>query len=192
MDQNAKLALVALGANLPFEDRPAVETLMRALQQLQLEGFELHAQSKMYWTPCFPAGAGPDYANAAVVLKIPADCDVASLLLRLHQVEARFGRERLQRWGMRTLDLDLLAVGGLILPDRPRQEYWMNLPRESQIGQSPEELILPHPRLQDRAFVLVPLADVAPDWRHPVTGRNVREMLEALPEAERAAIKPLE
>jgi 2-amino-4-hydroxy-6-hydroxymethyldihydropteridine diphosphokinase len=67
----------------------------------------------------------------------------------------------------------------------------MELPADAQATQVPDGLILPHPRLQDRAFVLVPLADVAPDWCHPVLGRTVREMLAALPEADRRAVKRL-
>jgi 2-amino-4-hydroxy-6-hydroxymethyldihydropteridine diphosphokinase len=191
MKTNEKLALIALGANLPFGEMPTVATISAALSMLSAEGFEIHAQSTMYSTPCFPVGAGPDYVNAAAALKIPGESDVASLLQKLHGVEARFGRQRLQRWGMRTLDLDLLAVDDLILPDRQGFDHWRHLPAESQIGQVPDQLILPHPRLQDRAFVLVPLADVAPNWRHPVLGQSVMEMLATLPEVERVAIKRL-
>ena len=192
MDQKAKLALVALGANLPLDGRPPVDSLMLAAQQLGIEGFEIHAKSKMYQTPCFPQGAGPDYVNAAVALKLPESCDVASLLASLHQIEAQFGRERKQRWGMRTLDLDLLAVDDWIRPDEQTVQRWMALPPETQRTTTPEQLILPHPRLQDRAFVLVPLSEIAPNWRHPLLGQTVLEMLESLPEAERLAIKPLE
>jgi 2-amino-4-hydroxy-6-hydroxymethyldihydropteridine diphosphokinase len=109
----------------------------------------------------------------------------------MHAVEERFGRVRERRWGMRTLDLDLLALGDSVVPDAGTQDSWRALPQEAQVRAVPDQLILPHPRLQDRAFVLVPLADVAPDWVHPRTGKTVAEMLAALPEADRAAVKPL-
>lgn len=92
---------------------------------------------------------------------------------------------------MRTLDIDLVALGDSVLPDGATQDAWRRLPPEAQVRTTPDRLILPHPRLQDRAFVLVPLADVAPDWVHPRTGQTVRQMLDALPAEDRAAVKPL-
>jgi 2-amino-4-hydroxy-6-hydroxymethyldihydropteridine diphosphokinase len=183
--------LVAFGANLPFDGGTPSETLWKATQELSQEGLSLLGLSGFYATPCFPAGAGPDYVNAAAVLKSEGEDDLASTLARLHAVEARFGRKRGQRWGMRTLDIDLLAVGDSVLPDAETQDRWRRLPADAQIGTTPDQLILPHPRLQDRAFVLVPLADVAPDWVHPRTGLTVRQMLEALPQADRDAVTPL-
>ena len=103
-------------------------------------------------------------------------------------IEARFGRQRITRWGARTLDIDLLAMGDAVLPDLAEQSRWRTLPPEDQARIAPDRLILPHPRLQDRAFVLVPLADVAADWRHPVLGLSVAEMLAALPASARAEI----
>ena len=188
---NTAQALIAFGANLPFEGTPPEITLGRARQALADEGLVVQSFSRLFSTPCFPAGAGPDYVNAAAVIEVPAESDAASILARLHAVEARFGRERVQRWGMRTLDIDLLAMGDSVLPDAKTQDLWRNLPPEAQAREAPTGLILPHPRMQDRAFVLVPLADVAPDWVHPRLGQTVRQMLAALPMADREAVKPL-
>ncbi|MFO1202269.1 MAG: 2-amino-4-hydroxy-6-hydroxymethyldihydropteridine diphosphokinase [Tabrizicola sp.] len=184
-------ALVALGANLPFEGEPPEVTLRAALKALSAEGLAVLAVSRFFATPCFPAGAGPDYVNAAAVLDVPPEIDATSIMQRLHSVEAFFGRRREQRWGMRTLDLDLVALGDSVLPDVATQDAWRQLAPDEQARRAPERLILPHPRLQDRAFVLVPLADVAPDWLHPRLGLTVRQMLDALPAADREAVKPL-
>ncbi|WP_240784175.1 2-amino-4-hydroxy-6-hydroxymethyldihydropteridine diphosphokinase [Tabrizicola caldifontis] len=183
--------LVAFGANLPFDGAGPAETILKSVAALSGEGLQLFALSRFFATPCFPAGAGPDYVNAAALLTCSEDVDLTSILARLHAVEARFGRERAQRWGMRTLDIDLLAVGDSVLPDAETQDRWRLLPPEAQVRTTPDRLILPHPRLQDRAFVLVPLADVAPDWVHPRTGLGVLQMLDALPPEDRAAVKPL-
>ena len=184
-------ALVAFGANLPFEGETPAHTIAKASKALAAEGLSVLALSRLFATPCFPAGAGPDYVNAAAVLEVSAEIDATSILQRLHRVEGDFGRIREQRWGMRTLDIDLVALGDSVLPDAATQDAWRLLPPEAQIRSAPDRLILPHPRLQDRAFVLVPLADVAPDWVHPRTGLSVRQMLAALPVADREAVKPL-
>jgi 2-amino-4-hydroxy-6-hydroxymethyldihydropteridine diphosphokinase len=183
--------LVAFGANLPFEKSAPSETISRAATALSEEGLTLLGLSRLFATPCFPVGAGPDYVNAAAVFRDDRADDLASTLARLHRIEARFGRKRVQRWGMRTLDIDLLAAGDSVLPDAETQDLWRLMPPQTQIGVAPDRLILPHPRLQDRAFVLVPLADVAPDWVHPRTGLSVLQMLEALPAADRDAVTPL-
>jgi 2-amino-4-hydroxy-6-hydroxymethyldihydropteridine diphosphokinase len=149
------------------------------------------AKSRFFRTPCFPAGTGPDYVNAACVLQVSADLSPRAILARLHDVEATFGRKRAQRWGMRTLDLDLLALGDSVLPDAATQTRWRNHSGADQAQLAPDQLILPHPRLQDRAFVLVPLADVAPDWRHPVLGLTVADMVSRLPAADRATVVPI-
>jgi 2-amino-4-hydroxy-6-hydroxymethyldihydropteridine diphosphokinase len=183
--------LVALGGNLPFGDAPPENTLNAALKVMPEEGLFVQSVSRFFRTPCFPVGAGPDYVNAAAILQADSSIDATSVLRALHRVEQRFGRERIVRWGMRTLDLDLLAMGDSVRPDAETQARWRHLPLEEQIGRTPDRLILPHPRLQDRAFVLVPLADVAPDWVHPLTGKSVRQMLQALPREECDAMQPL-
>ena len=161
------------------------------MAELDQAGARVLRARLLYRTPCFPAGAGPDYVNAAAVLAVPPDWGPQDLLDLLHRIEARHGRTRETRWAGRTLDIDLIAWGDSVLPDAATQGRWRDLPPEDQARQAPDRLILPHPRLQDRAFVLVPMADVAPDWQHPTLGLSVIEMLAALPAGEVAAVKPL-
>ena len=182
-------ALLALGANLPLGQHSPLETLQSSLRDLSESGLTITACSRFHETPCFPPGAGPDYVNAAAIAEWEGTSE--ELLALLHAVEARHSRTRDTRWGMRTLDLDLLALGHEVQPDPATWTCWRDLPPGDQAQRAPDRLILPHPRMQDRAFVLVPLMEVAPDWRHPVLDRTVAEMTAVLPEADRAGVKPL-
>lgn len=180
--------LVALGGNLDLNADSPLKTIQNAFENLHQSDFVLYRQSRYFQTPCFPVGMGPDYINAAAIFLANSNLSPADVLARFHQVEAQFGRARLARWGGRTLDIDLLAMGDSVLPDRATYALWRDLPADQQSQKAPDRLILPHPRLQDRAFVLIPLLDVAPDWRHPVSGLDVRQMCAALPDADRAAV----
>lgn len=182
-------ALIALGANLPWAGEDPGGTIERALADLDAEGDRVVARSRTYATPCFPPGAGPDYCNSAAMLETSRSPE--ALLERLQDIERTYGRERKQRWGSRTLDLDLLAYGGRVAPDVGTFSEWANLSLDAQKNFAPRDLVLPHPRMQDRSFVLVPLAEIAADWRHPVFGRTVADMLAGLPDADVEAVAPL-
>lgn len=203
-DRPAGPVLIALGGNLPGPGGGPEVTIRAAMEQIGREIGPVAAASPLYRTPCFPAGAGPDYVNAALRIdgggdagpsnpgaSDPGASDPGAILARLHRIELRHGRARAERWGMRTLDLDLIAVGDLVLPDAATQARWRALPADLQRMRAPDALILPHPRVQDRAFVLVPLADVAAGWVHPVLGLSVAQMLAARPAEEVAGVVAL-
>lgn len=193
VEPDSSECLIALGGNLPFGEMPPEQVIDACLEALSEEGFSDINSSCYYVTEAFPAGSGPDFVNAALCAKWPGRGAAAAeaALAALHATEARFGRSRAQRWGPRTLDLDLLAFGDLVLPDGATQDRWRALGADAQRSAVPERLILPHPRLQDRAFVLVPLAEVAPGWRHPRTGATVAAMRDALAPEARAGVRPL-
>ncbi len=182
-------ALVALGANIPSRFGSPRESLLAALRRIATSPLRVDRASQIYATPCFPKGAGPDYVNAAAVISGIADAH--AVLKVLNSIELEFGRRRDRRWGHRTLDLDLIAFGDAVLPNAETYLAWRDISPEIQRLRAPDELILPHPRLQDRAFVLVPLLEIVPEWRHPVTGLNVEQMLDSLPVDERAAVRRL-
>lgn len=145
--------------------------------------------SRFFETPAFPAGNGPNFVNA--VGSINTQETPVKVLQLFHQIEADLRRIRNDRWGPRTIDIDLLGISDVVSPNVATYEKWRDLPLSRQKSDSPDELILPHPRLHERSFVLVPMAEVAPDWMHPVLGLTVRQMLERLPADERATVRPI-
>jgi 2-amino-4-hydroxy-6-hydroxymethyldihydropteridine diphosphokinase len=154
------IAYIALGSNLG-DRRRQLESALDGLAAM--EGIEVCVISEFVETePQGPPGQGP-YLNAAAALR--CRIEPRPLLDAMLAIEAAHGRDRVgeQRWGPRTLDLDLLLYGARII-DEPG-------------------LVVPHPRLHERAFVLVPLARIAPDAVHPVLGLTVRSLRDRLPGA---------
>lgn len=188
---NAKHALVAFGGNLPWNGQVPADLIKAAVASIVQAGLISAGVSRFFATPCFPAGAGPDYVNAAARFVLPDGMTPQEVLEILHATEDAHGRRRTSRWAGRTLDVDLLAVEDLVLPDAATQTRWRDLAPDLQMAETPDRLILPHPRLQDRAFVLVPLADVAPDWRHPLLGLTVTQMLSRLSGPDRAGVRAI-
>ncbi len=180
---------LALGSNVTSSAGTPAETLRSALFRLSSGPLTLTGVSRFFRTPAWPPGSGADYVNAAATFR--AALPPAAVMAHLHAVEAAHGRLRTARWVSRTLDLDLLFCDDAIFPDEASVRAWIDLPPERQRSDTPDGLILPHPRLQDRAFVLIPLAELAPSWRHPVTGLTVAGMADARPIAEKQDIRPL-
>ena len=186
---SSDFALIALGSNAKSVWGDAATTVQKAISGIAKVTGNTPVESRLYATPAFPEGTGPDFVNA--VIRVRTDLTVQDLLAHLHKIEADAGRERVARWGQRTLDLDLIAFGDAVLPDAACHQYWRELSLKKQAKLAPDTLILPHPRLQDRSFVLVPMADVAPDWRHPLLGQTVLEMRDSRPRAEIESVRPI-
>ena len=155
------MILVGLGSNLPTDRLNTSELVLEeAINKLKNRGILLIDRSGWFRSAPVPASDQPWFINGVASLK--TSLDARQLLASLHDIEAELGRVRGVRNASRTLDLDLLAYDDFVVDE-------------------PEGLKLPHPRLGERAFVLRPLAELAPHWRHPVSGRTAGEMLAALP-----------
>lgn len=181
--------LVALGANLPSRFGGPRQTLEWVVEQMACHRLSVDRQSRWYLTPAFPAGSGPDFVNGAIALR--SDRSPEDVLDILHAVEAECGRVREERWSPRACDIDLVAHGDAILPTMATWRRWADLPLARQQREQPDGLILPHPRLHERAFVLLPLSDIAADWRHPILNRTVAEMLADMPENTLSEIRQI-
>ena len=163
------MIVIALGANLDSPAGPPAVTIAAALDTLAKNGVEIEAVSAFFATPAWPDPAAPPFVNA--IIRVVTAHMPAALMEILHKIESAYGRRRGEKNAPRTLDLDLIDYHGRVEEGPPT---------------------LPHPRMADRAFVLIPLSDVAPEWRHPVTGRSVTELIDALPEESRVAVVRLQ
>ncbi|GAB4574665.1 MAG: 2-amino-4-hydroxy-6-hydroxymethyldihydropteridine diphosphokinase [Rhodothalassiaceae bacterium] len=165
---------IGLGSNLPHRGQSPEAVMRTAIAACRDAGLALGAVSSLYRSKAEGGPMQPDYLNA--VIEVATTLAPGDLLALLHDIEARMGRERLVRYGPRTLDLDLLDMRGAVLPDPAR--WQAETARES----APLFLVLPHPRLHLRRFALAPLLEIAPDWRHPVLGVQGADLLASLPE----------
>ena len=154
------MILIGLGSNLSSAIGTPSDALRAALLEMARRGVGVLAVSPFYQSPAWPDPLEPAYTNA--VAMATTVLGVADLMHMLLDIERAFGRVRgLRRYAPRVLDLDLLAYDEIVsLPDDP--------------------VVVPHPRLAERAFVLKPLMDLAPEWEHPRLGLTVGEMLAAL------------
>jgi len=158
--------LVGLGANSPGPWGTPARTLHRALRELKRMGVTVEAVSPLYETAALGAARQPPYVNQ--VARLTTTLPAPALLRLLKAIERRSGRRGGRPWGARTLDLDIIDYKGLKIGWSPGRR---GVPR-----QRVRPLVLPHPQLENRPFVLKPLLDVAPNWRHPVLNVSVREL----------------
>ena len=152
------MILLGLGANLPSTYGSPEDTLKSAVIALKERNITICSASHIWISAPIPASDQPDYRNAT--LHVKTSLDSRALLKTLHAIEEEFGRQRDVRNEPRILDLDILA-------------YHNEIIEESNVT-------IPHPRLHERAFVLYPLQEIAPEWTHPKTGRSIHEMIQSL------------
>ncbi len=158
--------LVGLGANCPGPWGTSASAIAQALSEIERARIAVVAVSPLYETAAVGRARQPAYVNAVALLdtRLPPE----ALLRVLKGIERRSGRRGGRPWGPRTLDIDIIDYKGLV-------RHWRNGRADfARPGQRP--LVLPHPLMQERPFVLRPLLDIAPDWRHPVLGASARRL----------------
>lgn len=181
--------IVAIGSNQRLINSSSSDVLITALSRIAVSVGSVTSLSRFFQTPAFPKGSGPDFVNAALLVRAQGSAD--EILGKLHAIEHEFGRVRETRWGQRTIDIDLIAVEQKIIPNSETFRKWQLLPFSQQSKIAPDQLILPHPRMQDRAFVLGPMMEICPDWVHPVIQKSVSQMYDELDSRDKAELMPL-
>jgi 2-amino-4-hydroxy-6-hydroxymethyldihydropteridine diphosphokinase len=171
---HSKVLLIGLGANVAGRWGSPQETFTRARRELTRAGIRILRSSNCYWTKPLGDTPQPPYLNAVLLAR--ANMAPGTLLRLFKRIERAAGRRTLRAMASRPLDLDVLDYMG-------RRIGWPV--RRRARGR----LILPHPEMHARAFVLVPLQEVAPAWRHPVWGRSAKALLVQLPPSSRASVR---
>lgn len=158
--------LVGLGANCPGAWGTSAETIAQALGEIDRRNIAVLAVSPLYQTAAVGSARQPPYVNAVALLDTTLPPE--ALLRFLKEIERRSGRRGGRPWGPRSLDIDIVDYGGLV-------RHWRAMrPRFPRAGARP--LILPHPLAHQRPFVLKPLLDIVPDWRHPALNVSARDL----------------
>lgn len=158
--------LLAFGSNLVGRAGSPARTISSALYTLQVYGCQIIAVSRLYRSRAVGAGRQPDYLNCVAVVDAPGHAP-AALLALVHRLERGAGRHQVRRRGARPLDVDIISARGQVLG-------W-----PTRTGRRPR-LVLPHPLSHLRAFVLDPVVDVAPDWRHEAIGIRFADLARRL------------
>ena len=169
--KQSELVAIAVGGNVAGTWGPPLRTIETALKELRKDGVGVLAASKIYRTPAMGYSPQPDYLNAVILVRSPFA--PAELMRRLKAIERRAGRRASKPWGPRPLDLDILYFRGM--QSGRRRAKGKRPPHQAR------PLMLPHPGLETRAFVLIPLRDVAPHFCGPASGRTIAQLIHALP-----------
>ncbi len=167
--------LIALGANLPSSIGPPRYTILCAVEDLVSTVGGSVRWGGLYQSTAVPVSDQPDFVNTVVELWCDRSPD--QLLALLLEIEQKYGRQRRDRWSARTLDMDILAQDDKILPG---EQSWRMIAEHEDPAAMTAELMIPHPRLHKREFVLRPLCDVRPDGVHPVLGFKAQTLLDRL------------
>ena len=170
-----KKYLIALGSNLEKQNLSRLETINTALGFFSQFNIILIKVSSFWESRSYPDKSQPNFINA--VTEVHSELNPYQILHELKNIEKKMGRKNKTRWENRVLDLDILCAGSIILPNINVFNEWMKMPLQKQTEKQPNELILPHPRIQDRLFVLKPLNEIDPDWIHPILNKTTLELI---------------
>jgi len=170
-----KKYLIALGSNLEKQNLSKLEIINTALGYFSHVNIILIKLSSFWESRSYPDRSQPNFINA--VTEVHSELNPYQILHELKIIEKKMGRKNKTRWGNRVLDLDIIGSGSTILPNNSEFNKWLKMPLQKQIKIQPNELILPHPRIQDRLFVLKPLDEVDPLWTHPVLNKTPLELI---------------
>ncbi len=157
------MILIALGSNITGPWGSPAETLDRAVEEIAANGADVLARSSWIETKPYGVSDQPGFVNGAIEIKTTLPPE--ELLVMLHGIEIAAGRKRREKWGPRTLDLDIIAYDDVVMNG----------------GDNSLNLTLPHNDLHNRSFVLLPVRELNPSWQHPVSGKTVTQMLDELP-----------
>lgn len=164
------MKILALGSNLSFNNNTPEENINSAYQFITNNDIKILKRSHIYKSEAYPNKSDPLFCNSAI--SIETDLKPEELLNVILDVEKKFGRERKKKNNPRTLDIDIISYDNLILNEN-------------------DKLVIPHPHLHKRLFVLLPLKDISQEWKHPVFLKTTQEFIEEFDAIELNKVKKI-
>ena len=164
------MIILSLGSNLPSKFGDKFENIKIAINLIESSGIVIEKKSSLYETPSYPDSTKPQFVN--IIISIKTNLNPVDLMIVLLHIEKKMDRKRNKKNDPRTCDIDIIDYNGQVLEFKIKDL----------------KLKIPHEKLSNRNFVLFPLEEIIPDWKHPKTKENISAIIHKLPEEDRKAI----
>jgi len=180
---------LAVGSNLQYDNKTSLAIVRMVYDILNEHEINVIAKSSFWHSSAYPNKLDPPFINS--VVEVSTKKEPLELLIILKEIETFLGRKTTSRWSSRTCDIDIISIGQETIPNLRTALLWMNNEEAKKGISTPDQLIIPHPRMHERSFVLGPLNEISQTWMHPVLQKTSKELWESLSDHDKIESYPL-